>query len=412
MAWALCDWANSAYTTLLITILVTYLQQFVMPGDAGVRAYAWGLALSLASAAWLSPIFGAMADAHANKRTWLLAMSFAGAMGSIAMGLIPTHMSWTFVALFFLTNLCFEFSFSFYNSFLLDIADEESMNRLSGYGYAAGYLGGGLALLVAILVLWIGGRCGMTTVTGLRVSLVMMGVWWGVFTLPAALLLHDRVRPRGQPSGPVATAIHALREVGRTLSNIRAYSMLALFLLGFLIYNEGIQTVMNQAAVFGREVLDMSAGELGLVVLMIQFVATPAALAVGWIADAWGAKRTLVGCLMIWCVILVCAYFTTQRWQFWCLGVVLSLVMGGTQSVSRAVMGSMTPRAKTAEFFGFFNLSARAVAMVGPILFAEVLVRTGNANLAILSLLGFIVVGLGVILFVNHPRGIAQAQAD
>jgi UMF1 family MFS transporter len=168
---------------------------------------------------------------------------------------------------------------------------------------------------------------------------------------------------------------------------------------------------MSQASVFAREVLKMSPSELGLVVLMIQFVATPAAIAVGWIADRAGPKPTLLACLGIWCGLLVAAYFVTERWQFWCLGVVLSLVMGGTQSVSRAIMGAMTPAAKTAEFFGFFNLSARATSMVGPILFAQVLVMTRSANAAILSLLVFIVAGGLVVLAVNLRRGIEQAKA-
>lgn len=412
VAWALCDWANSAYSTLLITILVNYLQEIVLPGDAGVRAYGWGLGLSMFLSAWLSPILGAMADAHGNKRTWLLATSYSGALGSVLLGLIPTNVPWAFVAIFFLTSLCFELSFSFYNGFLPEIADEESMNRLSGYGYAAGYFGGGLALLVAMLVLMIGVPRGLATATGLRIGLVIMGLWWGLFTLPAALFLYDRPRPRPKPPGVLATAAHALSEVWRTLSHIRSYSVLALFLLGFLFYNEGIQTIMSQASVFADKVLSMKPAELCQVVLMIQFVATPAAIGVGWIADAVGPKRTLFGCLAIWCAVLLAAFLTTKTWQFWCLGVVLALVMGGTQSVSRAIMGSLTPQAKTAEFFGFFNLSCRATSMVGPILFSEVLVHTQNANLAILSLLVFIVAGIIVIALVNVRRGIEQVQAE
>lgn len=406
----MCDWANSAYSTLLITILVAYLQQHVLPRDAGIRAYGWGLGLSMFCAAWLSPIVGAMADAHGNKRSWLLATSYTGAVGGVLMGVVSPQWPWLFVLLFVVTTLCFELSFSFYNGFLPEIAAEESMNRISGYGYAAGYFGGGVALLLAILVLWIGGRYGLTTETGLRIGLVIMGLWWGLFTIPAALFLRDRCRPRRTPQGVLATAGQALWEVGQTISRVRAYSVLAVFLLGYLLYNEGIQTVMSQASVFADKVLHMTPSELGMVVLMIQFVATPAALGVGWLADVIGPKRTLFGCLAVWCLLLVAAYFTTERWQFWILGVVLALVMGGTQSVSRGIMGSMTPRSKTAEFFGFFNLSARATSMVGPILFSEVLVRTQNANLAILSLLGFIVAGGCVVGFVNHSRGIAQAQ--
>jgi UMF1 family MFS transporter len=148
-----------------------------------------------------------------------------------------------------------------------------------------------------------------------------------------------------------------------------------------------------------------------MVVLMIQFVATPAALGVGWLGDRLGPKTTLLGCLAIWCFLLVAAYFTTSKIQFWCLGVVLALVMGGTQSISRAIMGAMTPPAKTAEFFGFFNLSCRATSMVGPILFAQMLVWTGSANVAILSLLVFILAGMLIVTRVNLPKGIEQAKA-
>jgi UMF1 family MFS transporter len=411
VAWALCDWANSAYSTLLITIVVSYLQGFVLPGDRGILVYGWGLGVSMFLSAWLSPILGAMADARANKRTWLLATSFCGAICSMQLGIIPKEWPWVFVGFFFLASLCFELSFGFYNGFLPEIADESSMNRISGYGFAAGYFGGGLALAVAIAVLAIGGPLGLTTETGLRIGLVIMGLWWLIFTLPAALLLRDRNPPRGKAAGFAATARLALGEVAHTLRSIRSFSVLALFLLGFLLYNEGIQTVMSQASVFAREVLKMEPGELGMVVLMIQFVATPAALGVGWLADRVGAKTTLLGCLVIWCGLLVVAFFTATKLQFWCLGVVLAMVMGGTQSVSRAIMGSMTPTAKTAEFFGFFNLSCRATSMVGPILFAQMLVWTGSANVAILSLLVFIAAGAAIVARVNLPRGITQAKA-
>jgi MFS transporter, UMF1 family len=409
-AWALCDWANSAYSTLLITIVVSYLQVFVLPGNPGILAYGWCLGVSMFLSAWLSPILGAMADARANKRTWLLCTSFTGATCSVLMGLVPPDWPWAFMGLFFLASLAFELSFSFYNGFLPEIADEASMNRISGIGYAAGYFGGGLALAVAIAALAIGGSYGLTTEQGLRIGLVIMGLWWAAFTLPAAFILHDRNPPRGKAQGFVQTARLALGEVAHTLRSVRCYSALALFLLGFLLFNEGIQTVMSQASVFAREVLRMQPGELGMVVLMIQFVATPAALGVGWLGDRLGPKATLLGCLVVWCGLLVAAFFTTTRPQFWCLGVVLALVMGGTQSISRAIMGAMTPPAKTAEFFGFFNLSCRATSMVGPILFAQMLVWTGSANVAILSLLVFILAGMLIVTLVNLRRGIEQAK--
>ena len=187
--------------------------------------------------------------------------------------------------------------------------------------------------------------------------------------------------------------------------------MLSLFLLGFLVYNEGIQTVMSQAGYFGETVLNMQPFELMLLVLMIQMLAAPAALGVGWISDRIGAKTTLLACLCIWCALLVGAYFVSTKPQFWVMGVVVAMVMGGTQAVGRSMMGVMTPEAKTAEFMGFFNMSARATSMVGPILFGEVMRATNSANLAILSLLGFIVAGMAIVSFVNLKRGVEQARA-
>jgi UMF1 family MFS transporter len=423
IAWALCDWANSAYSTLSITLLVFYLEDFVLPADSplvvfgiditGTRVWGWGLGISMLCAAWLSPILGAMADARASKWKWLIGTSLPGAAFATAIALVPASQPIPICILFLLTSLCFELSFGFYNGFLPELADDESMNRVSGFGFAAGYLGGGVALAVSLALASLGPKIGLESGEArLRVGLIVMGLWWGLFTLPAAFMLRDRAVPRNGQFGLASTAKTALLEVWHTLVHVRAYSVLSLFLLGFLVYNEGIQTVMSQASVFAkRPPLSMSSQELIMVVLMIQFVAFPAALGVGWISDKIGPKTTLMICLLIWCGLLIAGYFVASKMQFWIMGVVLSLVMGGTQSVSRALMGAMTPAAKTAEFFGFFNLSCRATSMVGPILFTEVLQRTGKANIAILSLLGFIVFGMLIISLVNLPRGMQQAKA-
>lgn len=406
LAWALCDWANSAYSALLITILVVYITKVVLPGDVGKRAWGWGLGLSMFFAACLSPVLGAMADACANKWKWLSATAMLGAAGSVTLGILPTQWSWGIVGVFFLTTLMFELSFGFYNSFLPELADEQSINRISGWGFALGYVGGGVALLIAMLVLKFGDRLGLATVPDqLRCGLVIMGVWWGVFTLPAVFILRDRraVRKNGLPLGRVAA--QGVREVLHTIGNVRRFRTLAVFLLGFLLYNEGIQTVMSQASVFATEHLKIPEAELVQVVLMIQFAALPGAMFVGWLADRIGQKPALMLCLAVWSLLLIYSYFVTSRLEFWAMGAVVALVMGGTQSISRAMMGSMTPPARTAEFFGFFNLSARATSMVGPILFVEVLTRTGNANLAIFSLLGFVLAGWLIVSRINVNQG-------
>jgi UMF1 family MFS transporter len=422
IAWALCDWANSAYSTLSITLLVGYLTALIPENQpilfwgvaiTGLRIWTWGLGISMFCSAMLSPILGAMADARASKWKWLIGTSLFGATCATLIPLAPTSQVWLYSGLFFLASLSFELSFGFYNGFLPELSDDESMNRMSGFGFAAGYLGGGLALLLVIGLFAIGPSIGLPNLgLQVRAGLVVMGLWWGIFMLPAALWLRDRAKPQNLHAGLASTAAHAIGQVLRTLQNVRAYSALSVFLVGFLVYNEGIQTVMSQAGDFGKKALAMDVSELMLLVLMIQMLAAPAAIGVGWISDRFGAKTTLLVCLSIWCALLIGAYFVSTKPQFWVMGVVVALVMGGTQSVGRSMMGVMTPETKTAEFMGFFNLSARATSMVGPILYGEVVHATGSANVAILSLLGFIVVGMAIVSQVNLRRGIEQARAS
>jgi UMF1 family MFS transporter len=411
-AWAMYDWANSAYSTLSITVLVSYMQGALLPGETGVRVWGWGIGLTELVVAVSSPVLGAVADAHGNKRFWLGLTALSGATAASAMFFATPAHPWRIVPLFLAAHLGYELSHGFYNAFLPEIADEGQMGRVSASGYALGYVGGGLALLCFLLLYRYGGALGLPETNYLRprLGLLMMGLWWGVFTLPALFWLRDRGVPRSNHS-LAATAGQALGRVGHTLRNIRAYRMLFLFLLAFLLYNDGIQTVISQASVFAQKVLAMEADELALVVLMIQFLALPGAMLIGWAADRFGQKPALLACLVVWIGLLTAAYFVQTKAQFWCLGAVLALVMGGSQSVSRAIMGLMTPPAHTAEFFGFFNFSGKATSVFGPILFAEVLAQTGSPHRAILSLLAFFVFGALLASRVDVARGQREAKS-
>ncbi len=584
-AWGLYDWANSAYSALSITILVFYIKSVVFPGPVGNLVWGYGIGLSMFLAALLSPILGALADARATKRLWLAGTALPGALAATAFYFVPPERPWVFAGLFFVVSLLFELSFGFYNGFLPEIADDSSMNRVSAFGFGMGYIGGGLALLVAVLLLGFGEQIGLpagteltkdynycregtfevavpegtydvvvtlgdpaqrrdemqvslegrpletisthaaqiavrhyrTTVTdgtltvglkdlggndpfvainGLQISgmkgstippfdfgtpasaaapghiwvtehdtfrarrvidekklqpadraqdavesenpvvpkvlrfgwrsgqigsrdgvtaarlrcgLLIMGLWWGLFSLPAVWILRDRSAPQCRPEPVYRAAVGAVRQVAGTLRNIHTVRTLALFLLGFLLYNEGIQTVISQASVFAIEALRISAEELILVVLMIQFAAMPGAWMVGRLADRIGPKRALIACLAVWVSLLVAAFFVTTSRQFWIMGAVLALVMGGTQSVSRSVMGLMTPQGRTAEFFGFFNFSGKATSFFGPIFFSSILVASGSAHWAILSLLAFFLVGWFVVARLNIAQGQAEA---
>jgi len=414
LAWAGYDWANSAYSTLAITLLVAYIETVVFPkathGTLGAQVWAFVIASSMLIAAILSPLVGAIADAHASKRRWLAATAGLGAGSAMLLSLIPPYHDWLIVALFFLTSIGFELSLGVYNGFLPEIADSESINRVSAWGYGLGYIGGGLALVLAIVLIQFGPSIGLPDqASQLRAGLFLMGAWWGGFTIPTVLVLRDRGQPTRQPV-PLATAArHAVAEVGHTLRRLRSYGMLALFLLGFLFYNDGVQTVIGQASTFALQELSFTTQQLIYLILMVQFVAMPGAMAVGWLADRWGQKSTLMLCLTIWIGLLVVAYNIHSQWEFWIMAVVLALVMGGTQSVSRAIMGQMTPERHAAEFFGFFNLSGKGTSFFGTFLFGAMIRWSGSARLAILSLLIFFLLGTVLVAWVDIERGRREA---
>jgi UMF1 family MFS transporter len=285
------------------------------------------------------------------------------------------------------------------------------MNRVSSQGFAAGYIGGGMALAIAFALVLYGDKIGIeSSLARVRVSLVLMGVWWGIFSLPAIFILRDKASPRSAKMPLTTATSRAVREVRTTLSHLRQYRSLAWFLIGFLFYNDAVQTVLSQASVFAHDEIGFELSELMPVILMIQFVSMPGALFVGWLADRIGQKEALYFCLFVWVGLLAFSWVVTTKTEFWIMGAVVALVMGGIQSVSRSIMGVMTPPDRTAEFFGFYNLSSKATSFIGPFTFGLVIWWTGSARLAILSLLAQLVVGWLFVSRINLAQGKADTQ--
>lgn len=414
LAWAMYDWANSAYSTLSITLLAAYIQKVVLPGHLGPVAWAWVISASMLVAGLASPALGALADANASKRRWLAGTALAGATAAVVLGLLPPTCVWGVLAAFFLTALMFELSLVFYNAFLTEISQSENMGRVSALGFSLGYLGGALALVGGVLLMRFGPRVGLHDLASqLRAGLVLMGCWWALFTLPALVVLRDR--PARNPLKlPLGQAVRrAAGEVLHTLRSVRRYRMVALFVVAYLFYNDGVQTTISQASTFALGELGFTPGELVSVILMIQLVAMPGAMLVGYLADKWlGQKPTLVILLAVWAGLLVAALWIHTKWQFWILGAVVALVMGGTQSVSRSIMGLMTPERHTGEFFGFYNLSGKATAFLGTFLFGLVSLVTGSSRLAIASLLVLFLVGWALLARVDVEQGRREARRE
>lgn len=403
------DWANSAYTTLIITVLVAYIQRVVFPSDqwgtTGAVVWAWGISLSMLLGAILSPIVGAIADAHGSKRQWLAITALTGSAASILLGIVPPRMYVLVVVLFLIANLMLELSLGFYDGFLPEIVDEQQVNSASAWGYGLGYIGGGIALAIAMLILQFGDSIGLQTMTSrLQFSLILMGGWWGLFSLPAILVLRDQAPKVG--SRP--TIRQAFRSGGtdalKTLRQLPAHRPLAFFLLSFLFYNDGIQTIISQSSTFALQELAFPEAELMAVVLMIQILAMPGALITGKCADKFGMKQTIMVSLLIWISILCAALLVHSKLSFWFLGAVIAFVLGGTQSVSRSLMSVMIPPGQNAEYFGFFHLSGKATSFFGTFLFGALVALSGSSRVAIFGLLPLFLAGALLMWQVKQPE--------
>jgi UMF1 family MFS transporter len=401
--WAMYDWANSAYTTLLITVLIAYIQRVVFPseqwGRTGAVVFAWGISLSMLLGAILSPIVGAIADAHASKRRWLAITALTGSAASILLGIVPPRMYVLVVILFVTANLMLELSLGIYNGFLPEIVTKKQINSASAWGYGLGYLGGGIALVIAMLILQFGGRFGLHTMASrLQCSLILMGCWWALFSLPALLVLSDKQPTKTNTRKTLMQTVRVgAADVSQTIRSLRTNVPLALFLLSFLFYNDGVQTIISQASTFALQELAFPEGELMAVILMIQFLALPGSIVIGRCADVVGQKRTLLACLLVWSVVLVMALFVQSKIGFWLLAAAIAFVLGGTQSVSRSLMAMMIPSDQNALYFGFFNLSGKATSFLGTFLFGAIIAMTGSARIAIFGLLPLFIIG-GLLL--------------
>jgi UMF1 family MFS transporter len=415
IAWCGYDWANSGYTTLMITVFAVYMQRTVFSpetsGSTGAVVWAWTVAISMLIGAILSPVLGALADARAAKRLGLAITALGGGSACMVMAILPPEASWVVTGFFLLANLCLELSLTFYNGFLPEIAEEEELNRVSAAGMGWGYLGGGLGLLLAMLLLNYGQAWGWGNGTQLlQICIFLTGVWWIVFTIPSVVILRDQPRVK-QKTGLFNSSRAALSEVIGTLRNLRMHRTLAIFLVGFLFYNDGLQTVISQCSTFALQELNFADRELVAVILMVQFVATPGAIVVGWMSDKLGRKTTLEICLIVWILLLASAWFIDSKTAFWMMAFGVAFVLGGTQAVSRAIMGSLTPKHQEARFFGFFNMSGKATSFMGTFVFGLIVALTGSSRLAIVLLLVFFVIGLAIISRIDLIQGIKEREA-
>ncbi len=404
--WAMYDWANSAYSTVIAgAVLPVYFESQVV-GDGGWRGFSgeslWSF-LTGGAAFFLfliMPILGAIADFSAKKRRFLSVFAYGGAMFTILLFFAGSGKVLLTLAIFFFAQLGFVAANVFYDGFLPDITTPDTIDRISAKGYAVGYVGGGIYLLVAVAAIFT-----FDTDLVTRLTISGAGLWWGGFTIFALSRLPETGTatplPERHRNKPVWRAYPAVgfSRTWETGKRLRQFPQLLLFVVAFMLFNDGVQTTISISAVYASGTLGLTSTVIAGTFLVVQFVAFGGALLFGRLAGTMGIKRAIQLSLLIWISVAVMAYFLpVGEWApFMGLGVVIGIVLGGTQSLSRSLYGSMIPEEASAEFYGFYSVFAKFSAIWGPLTFGLVRQATGSGRTAILSIIVFFVLGSVVL---------------
>ena len=423
------DWANSAFSTTVVTALLgPYIFALAQASETPLTIlglqiepaaiFPFTASLSVLLQVFFLPILGTIADYTNLKKKMMMAFAYAGALATVLLFTVQVDMpvlgtnGAVLLAglLMVIANLCFGAAIVFYNAFLPEIASPDRRDMVSARGFAFGYLGGGLLLLANLgLLLSL-----EDTALAVRISLASAGVWWLVFTyLFPQRRLVSREAARQLPPGTSLFA-HGIRQITRTLAEMRTrYPETLRYLIAYLIYNDGIQTVIVVATSFAADELGVASDRLLLLVLMVQFVAFGGALLFGYLARRTGAKRAVILSLAVWSAIVIFAYaFLYSETQLFILGFFMALVLGGSQALSRSLFAQMIPADQEAEYFGFYEVSERGTSWLGPIAFAVAVQLTGSQRSAIVLLILFFVVGMALLSRVNVRRAMVEAGHD
>jgi MFS transporter, UMF1 family len=415
-AWAMYDWANSAYyTTIVAAVFPIYYQSVVaadLPDAVATSRFAWATTIAIMIVAFVAPLLGAIADYASLKKRMLAIFALVGALSAIALFWVERGDWGLALMLFVIGNIGVAGSIVFYESLLPHLVEPKDLDRVSSAGYAIGYCGGGVLLAINLLMIQKPGWFGIPDAgTGVRLALASVGVWWLLFSIP----LFRRV-PEPPPSRSAGPAEHGnivmigVRRLLQTFRELRQYKQAFLLLLAFLVYNDGIQTIIRMATIFGTEI-GIDQGAMITALLITQFIGVPFAFVFGALAGRIGAKVAVFCGLAVYAFIIVLAYFMSSAIHFYALAILVGMVQGGTQALSRSMFASMIPRHKSSEFFAFFGVFERYAGILGPLIFAVMIEATGESRNAILAVLSFFVIGGGILTFVDVEAGRRTARA-
>jgi UMF1 family MFS transporter len=415
VGWALYDWANSAFaTTVMAGFFPVFYSAITREISAEDSQFYFNLTLAAASVliAVSAPVLGAISDRGGSRKKFLVFFASLGILMSAGLAWVHAGHWWMGLALYGLGTVGFSGANVFYDSMLVDVADDDELDLVSALGYSAGYIGGGLLFLVNVLMVqkpeWFGLADAGAAVS---VSFISVALWWALFTLP--LLLWVEETPTEDQARPLEAVRQGLRQLAQTLVEIRSFKTLLLFLIAYWIYIDGVNTVIKTAVFFGDRILGLDQGALITALLLTQFVAFPAALAFGALGQRIGPKPSILIGIAVYLAALVYAWqFLTDEADFYSLAIAIGLVQGGVQSLSRSLYARLVPPSKTAEFFGFFNMVGKFATIFGPLLiaFTPKLVPGATERDGIISLSLLFLIGGFLLSRVGVAEGIETAR--
>jgi MFS transporter, UMF1 family len=422
--WYMYDWANATFHSTVVTLFLgpylTELAKAAAGPDGRVHPLGipvdprswWGylISLSVVTQIFGLPLAGTIADFSSHKKQLLALFAYTGALSTAAMFFLRGSEYLAGGALFLVANLAFGAATVVYNSFLPDIAPPERRDAVSSTGWGIGYLAGGLLLALNLALFAKAKSFGLSTALAVRINLASAGLWWALFCIVPLLTLRNR--PAGRRRADGERVLDSVRAFAATLRDMRRYPETLRFLIAFLLYSDAVQAVIALSSQFGSDELKISMTDLTELILMVQFVAFFGSFVFDWIAKWIGAKPAVILSLLIWAGVLIALYVSvrTER-QFFIVGAVVGMVLGGTQALSRSMFSLMIPKGREAEYFGIYEISDKGTSWLCPLLFGLALQFTGSYRLSILSLITFFIGGLLVLLTVNVSHAAAEAAS-
>lgn len=397
--WMMYDFANSAFTTIIVTVVYSvYFIKTVVGGDAGYAEMLWGRAIgiSMTMVALTAPIMGAIADFSRSKKKFLfincyLTVIFTALLYFVGPGQISKGMIF-----FIIANFGFNSANVFYDAFLPELTTSDNIGKVSGYGWALGYVGGLLSLLVSLVLINY----------DVRWVFPMIALHFFIFSLFTFVWLKEVQRP-SKRTNYLKTAY---KRVYSSLKNIRQYPQLLKFILSYFIYNDGITTVIAFAAIYGITRYGMDTKAMLIYFILAQFTSILGSAVFGWLTDKRGVKLSLTISLLIWVAVVFWAFFCTSASEYYFVGLLAGLAIGSSQSNSRTMLSMLTPCEREAEFFGFYTLTGRLSSIIGPILYGWIAHRTGDIRYSILTLIVFFSTGLVLLQLVDPHKGLLDAR--